>query len=607
MQSPEFWLLPEFGIFVGCFLIFNYLFAMVFDFLKYLTMKPLFACLFLCALLVSGCQTGDSEKASLILLNGNIYTVDARRSEVQAIAIKGEKILHLGTNQEVEKFKGDSTRIIDLKGKFAMPGFIEGHGHYAGLGNSLQNLNFLKTKSWDEIVAMVAERAKNTRRGDWVTGRGWHQEKWTKPIEKAVLGYPYHDQLSAVSPDNPVVLSHASGHSLFANAKAMELAGITDETPNPPGGEIVRDPSGKAIGVFEERAMSLITKAYDAYLASLSTEEKKDQWLKGIALAEQECLSKGITSFQDAGASFQDLEWYRELADAGKMQVRLWSMVRHPYHTLKARLNGYPIIGAGNGFFTCRAIKSELDGALGAYGAWLLAPYNDKPGFSGQNTTPVEEVRRIADLALEYDMQLCVHTIGDRANRELLQIFEELFLEHPKGKNLRWRSEHAQHIDPIDIPRFAELGVIAAMQGIHCTSDAPFVEKRLGFERARTGAYPWRSLLDAGVVVGNGTDAPVEDVSAIESFYASVTRKRADSDVAFFPEQCMTRDEAIYSYTMANAYAAFEEQEKGSLEVGKFADIVVLSNDLRNCPEEEILRTRVLLTIVGGQVKYEAE
>lgn len=558
-------------------------------------------------LLLAGCRPAPQEFADLILINGNIYTADAEGSRVEAVAVKGDRILKTGTNEEIEQLKGDSTQVIDLEGRFAMPGFIEGHGHYAGLGNSLMNLNFLKSKSWDEIVSMVEDRAKTSRRNDWITGRGWHQEKWTKPIEKAVLGYPYHDALSAVSPDNPVILHHASGHSLFANAKAMELAGITADTPNPPGGEIVRDARGTAIGVFEERAMSLITSAYAVYLSSLSSEQKKEQWLKGIALAEEECLSKGITSFQDAGSSFEELEWYRELAEAGKMNVRLWAMVRHPYHTLKDKLSAYPVVNAGNGFFTCRAIKTELDGALGAYGAWLLAPYNDKPGFSGQNTTPIEEVRRIAGLALQHKLQLCVHTIGDKANRELLNLCEELFQNNPDGKNLRWRSEHAQHIDPADIPRFPELGIIAAMQGIHCTSDAPFVVKRLGEERARTGAYPWRSLLDAGAVVTNGTDAPVEDVSAIESFYATVTRKRADTGMAFFPEQRMTRAEAIHSYTLANAYAAFEENDKGSLEAGKLADIVVLSNDLLNCPDEAILETSIRMTIVGGKVKFKSE
>lgn len=558
-------------------------------------------------LLLAGCRPAPQEFADLILLNGNIYTADAEGTRVEAIAVKNGRILKTGTDKEIGQLKGDSTEVIDLNGQFAMPGFIEGHGHYAGLGNSLMNLNFLKSKSWDEIVSMVEARAKTARRNDWITGRGWHQEKWTKPIEKAVLGYPYHDALSAISPDNPVILHHASGHSLFANAKAMELAGITADTPNPPGGEIVRDARGTAIGVFEERAMSLITNAYRVHLESLSKEEKKENWLKGIGLAEQECLSKGITSFQDAGSSFEELEWYRELAEAGKMNVRLWAMVRHPYHALKDKLSGYPVINAGNSFFTCRAIKTELDGALGAYGAWLLAPYNDKPGFSGQNTTTIEEVRRIAGLALQHNMQLCIHTIGDKANRELLNLCDELFQNNPDGKNLRWRSEHAQHIDPADIPRFPQLGIIAAMQGIHCTSDAPFVVKRLGEERARTGAYPWRSLLDAGAVVTNGTDAPVEDVSAIESFYATVTRKRADTGMAFFPEQRMTRAEAVHSYTLANAYAAFEEKDKGSLEAGKFADIVVLSNDLLDCPDEAILETTIRMTIVGGKVKFKSE
>lgn len=569
-------------------------------FLPLLTLAALF--------LAASCgRPQPAETADLILINGNIYTVDSLQMSAQAIAVKGERILKVGSNEDIQQLKGDSTQVIDLEGKFLMPGFIEGHGHYAGLGSSLMNLNFLKSKSWDDIVKLVEQRAKSARRGDWIIGRGWHQEKWTKPIEKAVLGYPYHDSLSAISPDNPVILSHASGHSLFANAKAMELAGITADTPNPPGGEIVRDARGTAIGVFEERAMSLITKAYDAYLASLSSEQKKEQWLKGIELAEQECLSKGITSFQDAGSSFQEMEWYRELAEAGRMKVRLWAMVRHPYHTLKGKIDAYPVIDAGNGYFTCRAIKSELDGALGAYGAWLLAPYDDKPGFSGQNTTPIEEVRRIAGLALERNMQLCVHTIGDKANRELLHLCEELFRSQPNAKDLRWRSEHAQHIDPVDIPRFPQIGIIAAMQGIHCTSDAPFVVKRLGEERARTGAYPWRSLLDAGAVVTNGTDAPVEDVSALESFYASVTRKRADTGMAFFPEQRMTRAEGVYSYTLANAYAAFEEKNKGSIEAGKLADFVVLSNDLLTCPDEDILSTRVLMTIVGGKVKFKAE
>jgi len=559
--------------------------------------------LFTALALLQSCS--PSETADLILINGNIYTVDPTNPRVEAIAIQGDRILKTGSTTEIERLKSEKTKVIDLKGQFVMPGFIEGHGHFSGLGSSLINLNFLKSKSWNEIVQAVAEKAKSAKPGEWITGRGWHQEKWTEPLDQQEQGYPYHDLLSEVSPDHPVLLRHASGHSLFANKKAMELAGISAETPNPSGGRIVRNARGEAIGVFEERAMSLINGVYQEYLDGLSASDQKELWLKGIQLAEEECLKKGITSFQDAGSSFEEIEWYRDLAEKGDLDLRLWAMLRHSFADMKDKLNGFPLLDLGNHTFTCRAIKSEVDGALGAFGAWLLRPYADKPGFEGQNTTPVSEVQNIARLAMDHDMQLCVHAIGDRANRVTLNIYEEMFKANAGKTNLRWRVEHAQHLDTADIPRFKQLGVIASMQGIHCTSDAPFVEKRLGESRSRLGAYPWRSLLDAGVLVANGTDAPVEDVSPIESFYASVTRRRADTGLVFFPEQRMTREEAIYSYTMANAFAAFEEQLKGSLTAGKLADLVVLSNDLTKCADEDVLKTQVVMTMVGGEVKFE--
>lgn len=546
------------------------------------------------------------ESADTIFINGNIYTENENQPHAEAIAVKDERIIAIGSNADIEKWKGKDTEVIDLQGNFAMPGFIEGHGHFSGLGQSLINLNFMHAKSWDEIVAMVAEKVKTAKPGEWIIGRGWHQEKWEVPLEKQVLGYPYHDKLSAVSPNNPVMLGHASGHSLFTNKKAMDLAGITAETPNPSGGEIVRDSRGEAIGVFAENAMDLIEHAYQAHLDSLSTEDKKAEWLKGIELAQQDCLKKGITSFQDAGSTFDEIDWYKEMAENGDLNLRLWAMVRQPYEVMKSKLNGFPIIDAGNHYFTSRAIKNYIDGALGSYGAWLLAPYEDKPGFYGQNTTSIEELTQVAELAMQHNMQLCIHAIGDRANREVLNIYQKQFEANPDKKDLRWRIEHAQHIDPEDIPRFAQLGVIASMQGIHCTSDAPFVVKRLGEKRAREGAYPWRSLLDAGAVVMDGTDTPVEDVNPLECFYATVTRKRATPPIMeFFPEQKMTRSEAIKAYTLSNAYGAFEEKDKGSLEVGKLADIVVLSKDLSKCSDDEILQTEVLKTIVGGKVKYE--
>lgn len=560
--------------------------------------------LYCCSLLFfTNCQNAK-ETADMLLINGNIVTMDSQIASAQAIAIKADRILKIGTTEDLNNLQSKDTKVIDLDGKFVMPGFIEGHGHFSGLGKSLIDLNFLRSKNWDEIIQQVAEKVKTAQPGEWIEGRGWHQEKWTESPEQNLHGYPFHDALSAISPKNPVVLRHASGHSLFANEKAMQAAGVNIETPNPAGGEIVRDGNGNAIGVFEERAMNSILQAHQEYLENIPELEKKAKWLKGIQLAEQECLSKGITSFQDAGSKFKEIERYRELAQNKELNLRLWVMIRHSFEEMKDKLNDFPIIDEGNHFLTIRAVKSEVDGALGAFGAWLLKDYHDKPHFLGQNTTPIEEVERIAGLAAKNNLQMCVHAIGDRANREVLNIYEKAIKSSPE-KDRRWRIEHAQHLDPADIPRFRELNIIASMQGIHCTSDAPFVEKRLGEERARIGAYPWRSLLDNKVIIANGTDAPVEDVSALECIYASVTRKRADTGFEFFPEQRMTRQEALYSYTLGNAYAAFEEDQKGSLTEGKLADIVVLSNDLLNCEDEEILNTKILYTIVGGEIKYQ--
>ncbi len=568
------------------------------------------ACLLIAgALAILSCDSAPAP-ADLILFNGNICTVDSLRPQATALAIRDGLLVAVGSDDEMQAYQGTGTERKDLRGNFVMPGFIEGHGHFSGMGYSLIDLNFLKAKNWDEIVAAVEAAARQAKPGEWIVGRGWHQEKWDRALERHVQGYPWHDHLSEVSPDNPVLLHHASGHALIANQAAMTAAGVSRETPDPHGGHIVRGPAGDPIGVFEERAMAAIAAAHQSYLESLQPAERLERWYRGIELAQAKCLANGITSFQDAGSSFEELDRYAALAEEGRLDIRLWAMARHPSDVLREQLSRYPRIDLGDRHFTCRAIKTELDGALGSYGAWLLESYADKPGFTGQNTTPLTEVEAIADLALSHGMQLCVHTIGDRANRELLDLMEKITAEKKGGgqplRELRWRSEHAQHIDPADIPRFAELGVIASMQAIHCTSDAPFVEKRLGRARTETGAYPWQQLLQAGAVVTNGTDVPVEDISPLENFYASVTRKRhqeAYQGFALAPEQRMTREQAIYSYTMACAYSAFEDSWKGSLSPGKVADLVVLSHDLLTCPDEDILETKVLTTLVGGVVK----
>jgi len=482
-----------------------------------------------------------------------------------------------------------------------MPGFIEGHAHFGGLGNSLLNLNLLATSSWQEIIDSVAARAARAEPGDWIYGRGWHQEKWTDAGEYATVdGYPLTDALSEVSPNNPVVLTHASGHGAMANAAAMEAAGISAETPDPNGGRILRNAHGEPIGIFEERATAQLYEALNAYYASMPPEQRASEQREAWRLAEQACLAEGITSFQDAGTSREDLDGLRVLAEADSLKLRLWMMIRESCEQLDGgSLQGLPWIGIGESGFTVRAIKTELDGALGSYGAWLLEDYSDKPGFRGQNTTTEEEVRCIADLAFRQNMQLCVHAIGDRANRLTLDVVSDYSAQVDTA--LRWRNEHSQHIHPDDIPRFASTGTIASMQGIHATSDAPFVEARLGEQRAREGAYPWRALTDAGAVVTNGTDAPVEPVSALASLYAMITRKQPGREGAFFPEQALTRAEAIEAYTINNAYAAFEEDVKGTLAPGKYADFIVLDRDLLSCPVDSIPTATVLETWVGGR------
>ncbi len=535
----------------------------------------------------------------LIITNAKIYTVNADQEWAEAIAITDGKIVAIGTQDSIGR---KANNVIDAKGHFIMPGFIEGHGHFSGMGEMLINLNLLRSKSWEEIISQVQEKSKTAKPGEWIEGRGWHQEKWDSIDIRNINGYPYHTKLSKISPDNPVILYHASGHSLFANEAAMKEAGITKETIPPMGGAIIRDSDGAAIGVFEERAMNLISRAHLKYEQGLSKDALENKWYAGISLAQEECLQKGITSFQDAGSKFNELDKYEKLALDGKLDIRLWAMVRHTHDQMDGQLGQYKKQGVGNNFYSCTAIKSELDGALGSFGAWLLEDYTDKPGFVGQNTTEIEELEQIAQLAKNNDMQLCIHAIGDRGNRASLDVIEKF--TNP-DQDHRWRIEHAQHLHPNDIPRFKTSGTIASMQAIHCTSDAPFVEKRLGLKRSKEGAYAWRSLIDAGAIVTNGTDAPVEDVDPIECYYASVTRKRIDNGFEFFPEQKMTRQEAIASYTINNAYAVFEEDIKGSLEIGKVADLVMLSENLIDCDDDDILNTEVLMTMVDGIIKYE--
>ena len=542
-------------------------------------------------------QTG----VDLILTNANVISLNPQKPHAQLIAIKNHKIHFVGKNSDLEKFRSPSTKIIDLQGKTVIPGFIDAHAHLLSLGNSLKNINLSKINNWDGAIELVEQAVKKSQPSDWITGRGWHQEKWDKLSGQSINGYPVHKSISTVSPDNPVILKHASGHAIFVNAKAMEIAAINANTKTPEGGEIIKDEKGNPTGILLENAMELIYVPYKKIRESLNIEEQNRINRAYLETAVSHCLENGVTTFHDAGSFFKEIDLFKQLAERSELDIRLWVMISSEEKLSNELLKKYKMIGFGDNHLTVRAIKQYADGALGSRGAWMLEPYSDMPGTSGFNVTPLDSIRKTAHLAFENGYQLCTHAIGDRSNREILDIYQNLL---GGDTTLRWRIEHAQHLSLGDIGRFAPLGIIASMQTVHCISDGPWVPTRIGDKRAEQGAYVWQKLLQSGAHFANGTDCPVERLSPIENYFAAVTRLLPDSS-QFFPKQVLSRKEALKSLTIWNAYAGFEEDIKGTIEVGKLADLVVLSQDILTVPEYEILNTKVLYTIVGGKVKYE--
>ena len=540
-------------------------------------------------------QASPPEKADLVLTQGQIITMDPNQPRATALAVKDGRILAVGSASTIAEHVGVATQTLDLNGATAAPGFIEGHGHLYGIGLAKVQVTLSDAQSWDEVVERVARAAAAAKPGEWVIGRGWHQEKWKTQPKPRINGYPFHYKLSEATPNNPVRLTHASGHACFANLKAMAMAGITQTTKDPAGGQILRDREGNASGVFLENAAGLIDGAYENWLGSLPKQKRKARDRMIFERAASECLSRGITSFQDAGLTLKHFDLLKEL----RLPLRIWAMVLESNETLRREL---PKRNFGfSDSLRLGGVKKYYDGALGSRGAWLFESYSDRPNHLGQVVTPPDELRETAQIALEHGLQLCTHAIGDRANREVLDLYESVL----KGEPKRWRIEHAQHLNPRDVPRFAKLNVIASMQGAHCVSDAPFVEKRLGSTRAKSGAYLWRSLWESGALIASGTDAPVESVDPLANLYALVTRRTHDGKL-FYQGQSLSVEQALRSYTWNNAYAAFQDQEKGSLKPGKFADIVVLSQDLTRIRPSQILKTRVLVTLVGGQIRYDS-
>src|SRR5213082_799508 len=566
-------------------------------------------------LFVSGITAG-AETVETIFINGNIYTVNDKQPFAQAIAVKGDRIIFVGANADAEQFRGDKTRIVDLAGKTVTPGFTDSHCHIFGIGEREMTLNLEGTNTREDFLAKVKERVAQTERNKWITGRGWIETFWKPPQ------FPTRADLDKIAPDNPVFLTRADGHAAVANSAALKIAKIDNDTPDPFGGEILKDPRiGEPTGMLLDNAMDLVAKN----IPPPSEAEREQALLIGIKRE----IELGWCEIQNAGSELSDQEIIRRAYTAGKVKLRMINAAYGPGEAANELLKKGATLNAFDHRFTQRTIKVIFDGALGSRGAALLAPYSDDADRSGFLTQKPEELRPMFEEALRRGIQVETHAIGDRSNRTILDLYEHAFKavppekrkvlvggassggpgvaerRPPRADDVRWRVEHAQILTERDLPRFAKLGVIASMQPSHAISDLFFAPSRLGMERL-AGAYAWNSLIKSGAIICGGSDAPVERGEPMIEFYAAVTRKsiKGESGVGWHPEQAVSREQALRMFTSNAAYAAFEENDKGSIEVGKLADFTVLSAEDRKIPEPEILKTRCQMTIVGGEIVF---
>ncbi|HWF83442.1 MAG TPA: amidohydrolase family protein [Vicinamibacterales bacterium] len=528
----------------------------------------------------------------LIIHHARIYTAVDAHPAAAALAIRGDRLVAVGQDAEILALKGAATQVVDLGGRTVVPGLTDAHGHFTNLGSSLQRLDFRGLTSYDAIVAMVKARAATARPGEWILGRAWDQNLWKNKA------FPTHDKLDAAAPNNPVYLTRVDGHAGLANAKAMQLAAVTRATEAPAGGRLIRDANGNPSGVFVDGAQELVAAKIPPESDALLDEQ--------ILLADKECRRLGLTMVHDAGNTKRAIDAYKRLADAGTLQTRIYAMVRGSLADLAPFFKAGPIANYHDYHVIVRAIKIIADGALGSRGAAMLEDYSDEPGNKGLLTTPPEEVYAQTLAASKAGFQTCIHAIGDRANREVLDVFARVQKEVPGSKSLRMRDEHAQILNPQDIPRFAQLSVIASMQPTHCTSDMPWVPARIGQKRTADGAYVWQKLMKSGVVLASGSDFPVEQPNPMLGLYAAITRQDVNGNPpgGWAPDQRMTRMEALKSFTINAAYAAHMEKELGTLEGGKLADLVVLSGDVMTEPAKDILTTTVIKTMIGGRWIY---
>ena len=536
--------------------------------------------------------------ADMIFLNGNIYTVNDAQPHAEAIAIKGERILFVGSNDDAKKYSSAATRTIDLHGKTVLPGLTDSHYHILGVGERELHLNLEGTRSLNVFLAKVKERVIKTPPGKWVTGRGWVETFWKPPV------FPTRGDLDQIAPQNPVFLERADGHSAVANSAALKIAGIDKNTPDPFGGKILKGKTtGAPLGMLLDNAMQLVAKQ----IPPPTPEENEQAFLLGV----QRSLQLGLCEIQNAGSVLSEVDMMQKLYREGKVKLRIYNAVYGPGEAAQRLLSDGPIVDAFAHRFTTRTIKVIFDGSLGSRSAALLKPYSDAADTSGFLTQKEADLRPMFADALRRGIQVETHAIGDRANRTILDLYEKAFKTVPPAQRKvpepRWRVEHAQILTPSDIPRFAKLGIIASMQPSHAISDLYFAPSRLGMERL-AGAYAWQSLLKTGAIIAAGSDAPVERGEPMIEFYAAVARKSQDgfTGPGWHPEQAVSREQALKMLTYWPAYAAFQERDKGSIEPGKLADLTILSDDIMKIDEPAILRSRCLMTVIGGEIVFGA-
>jgi predicted amidohydrolase YtcJ len=559
--------------------------------------RPLFAKTYLFTLFCCfGCVAMSAEDPDLILVNGNFYTVSERQPQAEAVAVRKDRIVFVGSTDDARILKGVKTRIIDLGGETVVPGLTDSHCHIFGIGERELGLNLEGTTTRDDFLANVKARVGRTAAGKWITGRGWIETFWKPPQ------FPTRQELDKIAPDNPGYLTRADGHASGVNTAALKMARIDKQTANPFGGEILKT-NGEPDGMLLDNAQDLVEKEIPK-----PTEAEREQALQiGI---ERE-IKLGWCEIQNAGSHKDDIGLIKQAFASGKTKIRFINAVFGPGEDAERLLQEGPTLNAFDHHFTQRTIKVIFDGALGSRGAALLKPYRDSPDTSGFLTEKPEELRPMFQEALRRGIQVETHAIGDRANRLILDLYEQAFRAVPpdqrKIREPRWRVEHAQIVDLADLPRFAKLGVIPSMQPSHAISDLFFAPARLGLDRL-AGAYAWQSFLKSGAIICGGSDAPVERGEPMIEFYAAVARKstRGESAEGWHPEQAVSREQALKMFTLWPAYAAFEENDKGSIEIGKVADFTVLSQDIMKIPEPEILKTRTEMTVIGGEIVFEA-